>query len=63
MYGFKLNREIGVVIYNKEVSDFLAEQFLEDFGYEKEMDYTSLFPFIALMVIALFIVVKALRRF
>ena len=63
MYGFKLNREIGVVIYNKEVSDFLAEQFLEDFGYEKKMDYTSLFPFIALMVIALFIVVKALRRF
>jgi phosphatidylserine/phosphatidylglycerophosphate/cardiolipin synthase-like enzyme len=33
-YGLKLNREAGVVIYSKEASDFLAEQFMSDWNGE-----------------------------
>ncbi|RLI74402.1 hypothetical protein DRO97_05930 [Archaeoglobales archaeon] len=69
MYGFKLNREIGIIIYSKEVSDFLANQFLEDFGNNKEksalkpkLGYVELIPSLILLLIALFIVFKVLKE-
>ena len=39
-YGLKLNREVGVIIYSKDVADFLADKFDEDWSAERK-DYTA----------------------
>ncbi|RLI78443.1 hypothetical protein DRP05_07335 [Archaeoglobales archaeon] len=63
MYGFKLNREVGIVIYSKEVADFLAEQFMDDFSEKQtKLDYIELLPSLILLLAALFIVFKALKE-
>ena len=61
MHGFKLNREVGIIIYSKEVSDALANQFLKDFGHE-EANCLILVPLTILLVVALIVVIKAMKK-
>lgn len=59
-YGLKLNREVGVVIYSKEASDFLADQFMEDWRAEGFGAIYAI-PAIILLAFAIFIAYKGLK--
>ena len=50
-YGLKRNREIGVIIYDEKVAEFLAGVFEKDFGGKKDTEY--LIPAILATIIAL----------
>jgi len=47
-YGLKLNREVGVVIYDSKVADFLAKKFDEDWGSKKQENGYLIFAAIVL---------------
>ncbi len=62
-YGFKLNREVGLVIYSKEASDFLAEQFMDDWnGFSNESGFNYVIPAVLLLVISIVITYRAMKK-
>ena len=60
-YGLKLNREVGVVIYDKKVADFLAEKFDEDWGTKRGENYYLIAAMIVLTT-ALILTHALIRR-
>lgn len=62
-YGFKLNREIGLVIYSEEASDFLAEQFMDDWnGFKDGLGFNYVVPAVMLLVVSIVITYRAMKR-
>jgi phosphatidylserine/phosphatidylglycerophosphate/cardiolipin synthase-like enzyme len=62
-YGLKLNREVGVIIYSKEASNFLAEQFLDDWnGFENEFGLNYAIPAIVLLTVSVIVTYRAMRK-
>jgi hypothetical protein len=59
-YGLKLNREVGVVIYSKEASNFLAEKFVEDWN-GKSFEVSYAIPVAILLAFALFVAYRGLK--
>lgn len=60
-YGLKLNREVGVIIYSKDVADFLASRFDEDWNGKKK-DVSYLVPSVVLLLVAIVITHTLIRR-
>jgi len=58
-YGLKLNREAGIILYGKDVSDWLAEQFMNDWEGENS---AYLIPAIVILSIAIVIAYKAMAK-
>lgn len=60
-YGLKLNREVGIVIYSQDVSDFLSEQFIRDWG---NSGHNLIYTIPALIILSISIVVtyRAMKR-
>jgi hypothetical protein len=60
-YGLKLNREVGIIIYSKDVSDFLAEQFIEDWS-GKSINLIYAIPAILLISLSIAVTYKVMKR-
>ncbi len=60
-YGLKLNREVGIIIYSKDVADFLAKKFDEDWNGKKHDDMIYLTLSVILLLGALIVTHKFIR--
>ncbi len=60
-YGLKLNREVGIIVYDAKVADFLTKKFEEDWGGKKQENSYLILTAIAL-AIALILVHAFIRR-
>ncbi|AEA46915.1 phospholipase D-like domain-containing protein [Archaeoglobus veneficus] len=66
-YGLKLNREVGVIIHDKETGDWLAERFIEDWGgngrdVKDSEDVLYVLLSIALLAVAVVIAYRAMGK-
>jgi len=61
-YGLKLNREIGIIVYSHEVSDFLSEQFFDDWGEDEGYILIYTIPALVILSISIAITYRAIRR-
>jgi len=59
-YGLKLNREIGIIFYDKKAVEFLANSFMDD--WEGDNDDVYLIPAITLLTVAVVATYLYLRR-
>ncbi len=58
-YGLRLNREVGIILYGKDASEWLAGQFMSD--WEKE-NPGYLIPAIVILSIAVVVAYKAMAK-
>jgi len=61
-YGLKLNREIGVIIYSQDVSDFLSEQFIKDWGENNSHNLVYVIPAVFILSISIAVTYRAMQR-
>ncbi len=61
-YGFKLNREAGMIIYDDEATEFMAQQFNQDWKGEQELNADFIVPAIFILSASIIVTYKALKK-
>lgn len=61
-YGLKLNREAGVIIYDKEATGFVAQQFKKDWKGDQEINANFVIPAILILSASIIVTYRALKK-
>ncbi|MFO7966442.1 MAG: phospholipase D-like domain-containing protein [Archaeoglobaceae archaeon] len=61
-HGLKLNREAGVIIYDDETTEFVVQQFNQDWEGGQEMNTNFVIPAILILSASIIVTYKALKK-